>query len=317
MKKYPKIVFMGSSSFSVVSLEEILRQKYNVIGVVTAPDHPSGRKQKKEKFSVKECAIKNHLALLQPKNLQNTDFLEVFRSWKADIIVVVSYRKIPKCIWELPPLGSFNLHASLLPNYRGAAPIQWVIMNGEKETGVSTLLLNDKIDTGELLLQRKTFIGPKETAGDLYQRLANIGANAVIDTIQGIIENKIKPKPQSINGTIKKAPKLFHRDGKINWKDSIETIYNKIRGLSPFLGAWTQLMDNSGQKCKLKIYYANCIREKHDITVGNIIIDNKYLKVSLKEGYISIVEAQIEGKRRIPVKDIINGMQGKNYTIIY
>ncbi|WP_103327094.1 methionyl-tRNA formyltransferase [Bacteroidetes bacterium endosymbiont of Geopemphigus sp.] len=316
MKKYPRIVFMGSPDFAVYSLEKLLEQKYPVVSVVTIPDKRAGRGQKIFEPAVKKYALIHKLTILQPERVRDASFLETLRNLQPDVIIVVAFRMLPKVVWSMPKLGTFNLHASLLPNYRGAAPIQWAIMNGEKETGVTTFLLDEHIDSGAILLQKKTLIDPEETFGSLYQRLAEMGADLVLKTLQGITEKSLQPQSQIIKENLKTAPKLFHQDGKIHWQAPVEDICNKIRGLNPYPGAWTQLTNESGKKMLFKIYRATYSYKLHSQPVGTIILKNKEMKIAIIGGYISIIEGQLEGRRRMQADELINGLQRKNSIVL-
>lgn len=316
MKEYPRIVFMGSPDFAVYSLEKLLEQKYPVVAVVTVPDKRAGRGQKISESAVKKYALTHKLMILQPERMRDESFLDTLRNLQPEVIIVVAFRMLPKVIWSMPKLGTFNLHASLLPEYRGAAPIQWAIMNGEKKTGVTTFFLDEHIDSGAILLQKKTLIDPEETASSLYQRLAQMGAELVIKTLQGLIEKGLKPQSQIIKENLKMAPKLFHEDGKIHWQAPIELIYNKIRGLNPYPGAWTQLTNESGKKLLFKIYRAACSYQLHSHAVGTLVLKNKEMKIALTGGYLSIIEGQLEGRRRMQADELVNGLQGKNFSLL-
>lgn len=308
---------MGTSSFSVLSLEKLLKKKYNVVGIVTTTDRFSVRnKSIFVESAVKKYSRRHALPILQSDDLKYSLFLDTLRKWHTEIIIIVAFRMLPKVVWEIPVLGSFNLHPSLLPNYRGAAPIQSVLMNGEHETGLTTFLLNEKVDMGKMLLQKKNILKKKENAGSLAIRLAEIGAYLVVDTLNRIISNCIAPKEQPTNFYLKLAPKLFRIDSKINWKATIKDIYNKIRALSPLPGAWGVLTDNFFKKKEFKIYRADYIFENHYQRIGNVLIENKIMKIAVKEGYLLILECQLEGKPPMLVKDLINGMQKRIYTMI-
>lgn len=315
MKKYRRIVFMGSPDFAVCSLEKLLQQKYSVVAVVTTPDKRAGRGQKTSESAVKKYALAHKMNLLQPYSMQDRSFIETLQGLQPDVIIVVAFRMLPKIVWSMPRLGTFNLHASLLPNYRGAAPIQWAIMNGEKETGVTTFFLDEHIDNGAILLQKNTFIDPEESAGSLYKRLAQIGADLVVETLEGLFDKRLCAQNQIAEKGLQTAPKLFHEDGRICWQAPMERIFNKIRGLSPYPGAWTYLINESGKKLQFKIHRAICSYESHSLAPGTLVIKNKKMKIALKEGYLSIKEGQLEGRRCMQVNDLVNGLQGENYII--
>lgn len=300
-----RIIFMGTSYFSVLSIEKVLKNKYNVLCVVTTTDKFSIRnKNIFVESAVKKYSILHALPILQSDDLKDSFFLSIFQKWHTEIIIIVAFRIIPKIILELPIFGSFNLHPSLLPNYRGAAPIQWVLMNGETKTGISTFQVDQNIDKGNLLLQKKISIKKKENSGSLFIRLSEIGAYLVIDTL--IIYNYIVLKKQNTNFQFKIAPKLFRCNSKINWKNTIKNIYNNIRGLSPFPGSWCILVDNLLNKKVFKIYRADYLSEKHSKSFGNV----EKNKITLKEGYLLILEYQLEGTPPVLVKDFTDKKLG-------
>ena len=303
-----KIVFMGTPQFAVHCLEEILKAGFNVVGVITAPDKPAGRGRKLQESAVKQFAMKNKLKVLQPVNLKAEDFLEDLRQLRADVQVVVAFRMLPKVVWSMPKKGTFNLHASLLPQYRGAAPINWAIMNGERITGVSTFFLDEKIDTGEMILQENVEITPEENVGTLHDKLMHTGANLIIKTLKLIEEQKVKTTPQLESSELKEAPKLTRENTKIDWDKNIYEIYNHIRGLNPYPAAWCSLINN-GDDLKVKIY--DCRKEmvQHELSSGKILIENKILKVAVEGGYIIIDEIQLPGKRKMKIKDLLNGFE--------
>lgn len=304
-----RIVFFGTTIFSAVSLKKIWEKGYPIIGVITPPDKIYGRGCKKHKSIIKIISKSLGLPLLQPTNLKSYFFLESLRKWKADIQVVVSFRVLPKEVWSLPKIGTFNLHASLLPEYRGAAPIHWAIIHGENNTGLTTFLINDKVDMGKILLQKEVQIGKQETFGKLYQRLAGIGSNLVLETIEGVLLKKIKPFPQ-LSSNFKIAPKISTQDCRINWNSSVKVIFNKIRGLSPCPSAWTFLYSKKDKK-RMKIYRGKTIITEKNEYSGRVIITSSEIKISAKDGYILVFEAKIEGKRKMQKKDLINGLRQK------
>ncbi|XOD66817.1 MAG: methionyl-tRNA formyltransferase [Flavobacteriales bacterium Tduv] len=313
MKDHPRIIFMGTTDFAVASLKKILEHLYPVIGVVTTPDKPAGRGQKITESAIKKFASIQGLPLLQPENLKDPIFLTALREWPADIQIVVAFRLLPKEVWASPTLlGSFNLHASLLPQYRGAAPIHWAVINGETETGLTTFLLNEQIDRGKILLQRKISIGPQETMGEVYNRLMETGADLVIETLEGLTKNTLHPLPQPSRNSLKTAPKISREDCRIDWTAPLNTIFNKIRGLSPHPAAWTLLSSRSGASIPFKIYRSKPIKQKNDNPIKKIIITASQMKVSVTDGYLSIIEGQLSGKRQMYVNDLINGIDKKN-----
>ncbi len=303
-----KIVFMGTPGFAVEVLDKIVKSKNEVVGVVTAVDKLTGRGRKLSESAVKKYALKHQLNILQPINLKSSDFIGALEKLSADLFIVVAFRMLPKQVWQMPKLGTFNLHASLLPDYRGAAPIHWAIINGETRTGVTTFFVDDKIDTGHILLQREVEISPDETAGKLHDRLMYIGADLVLETIERIRDKSITPEPQNMSITKKKAHKIFKDTCRINWSDHIEHIYNMIRGLSPHPCAFTVLrMQIEKRELQVKIFKAKWHKKKHNEPFGSILLDKKVLKIAAKEGFLEVLEAQIEGRKRLIIKDLLNG----------
>ena len=300
-----RIVFMGTPEFAVASLKIILENNFKVVGVITAPDKPAGRGRKLNQSAVKKYALENGLHILQPTNLKDESFIKDLKLLNANLQVVVAFRMLPKIVWEMPKYGTFNLHASLLPEYRGAAPINWAIINGEKKTGVTTFFIDDKIDTGEIILQKETKIGKTETAGELHDRLMVLGGELVAKTLKQIQESKIKTTKQP-DKEEKEAPKLFKENCKIDWNDSKKNIYNKIRGLSPYPAAWTTLF-NDNNEIELKIYKARKQKESHKLKIGTVISSKKELKIVVKKGHIIIDELQLAGKRKMRTQDLLNG----------
>ncbi len=295
---------MGTPEFAVPALELLVQSKRNVVAVITAPDRPKGRGQKLVPSPVKEAAIKHGLKILQPTNLKSEEFLEELKSLKADLQIVVAFRMLPESVWNMPPIGTFNLHASLLPNYRGAAPINWAIINGEKETGVTTFFLKHEIDTGSIIFQEKVPILPEDDLGTVYEKLMSLGANLVLATVEAIEENKVKPLPQDESKAIHHAPKIFKETGQIDWTKDAESIHNLVRGLSPYPAAWTEL---DGKNCKI---YKTAILEKSasKVNPGSYESDGKtYLKFQCRSGMLEILELQLEGKKRMKTGDFLRG----------
>ncbi|MFC7443889.1 methionyl-tRNA formyltransferase [Mesoflavibacter profundi] len=301
-----KIVFMGTPDFAVATLKQIIENKFNVVGVITAPDKPAGRGRKLNESAVKKYAKEQGLHILQPTNLKDQSFLEELKSLNANLQIIVAFRMLPKVVWDMPKYGTFNLHASLLPNYRGAAPINWAIINGETTTGVSTFFIDEKIDTGEMILQKEVEINPKENAGSLHDKLMLIGSDLVIDTIKLIQEGQVKTIPQPEDATIKTAYKLNRDNCKIDWNKNIDQIYNQIRGLSPYPAAWS-ILENGDQKLDVKIYQTEKEIENHNLTIGSIIFDKSSIKVAVNKGFINIIEIKLPGKRLMDVKSLLNG----------
>lgn len=310
MKIYPRIVFIGSTDFSLESLKIIIHNGYNVVGVITNSDIFNDRKINKEN-SIKNFALKNNLTLLQPNNLKNKNFLESLKKLKADLQIVVSFKILPECIWSMPMLGTFNLHPSLLPQYRGPAPIHWAIINGEKVTGVTTFVIDNNIDSGKIILQEKVYIENNDYFIDLYKKLSKKGAFLVLETIEKYIINDLVLTKQKLKEKLKYAPKIFNIDCRINWNDSLYNIYNKIRGLSPYPTAWTILSKYNNKCVNFKIFKIDLIIEQHNYDNGMIIIESSKIKVCVNKGYILIIEGQISGKKKLNIKDIINGITDK------
>ena len=310
-KRDLRIVFMGTPDFAVATLQSLLENKYNVVGVITAPDKPAGRGRKLNKSAVKEFAEANDLKILQPTNLKNEDFLKELKALNANLQIVVAFRMLPKAVWQMPEYGTFNLHASLLPNYRGAAPINWAIINGETKTGVSTFFIDEKIDTGEMILQEEIAIESNENAGRLHDKLMSIGSKLVVKTVVLIEKGDIKTTPQPEDATSKTAYKLNKDNCKIDWTAPINTIYNKVRGLSPYPAAWCEL-HNGKDVLDIKIYTCEKEIEAHKHEIGTIISTKKEVKVAVKEGFIKILDIKLPGKRTMEIKSLLNGYNFEN-----
>jgi len=297
---------MGTPHFAVTILKSLVEHHYNIVGVITAPDKPAGRGRKLHVSEVKKYALTQKLHIMQPKNLKDEYFTNELKALNANLQIVVAFRMLPKIVWQMPKYGTFNLHASLLPNYRGAAPINWAIINGEKETGVSTFFIDEKIDTGDMILQKKISIENHETAGCLHDKLMNIGSDLVLETVKMIEDDTITTTPQPENIDIKTADKLNRDNCKINWEAPIETIYNKIRGLSPYPAAWCILI-NGKDTLDIKIYKTEKEIVDHTIEHGVVISSKKELKVAVNGGYIIILEIKLPGKRLMDIKSLLNG----------
>lgn len=302
-----RIVFMGTPEFAVGILDTIVKNNFEVVGVITAADKPAGRGQKIKYSAVKEYALKNNLKLLQPTNLKDETFLEELKSLNANLQVVVAFRMLPKIVWDMPKFGTFNLHASLLPNYRGAAPINWAIINGETKTGVTTFFIDDKIDTGATILSKEVKITSEENAGALHDTLMNLGSEAVIQTLKLIEHGKAEPKVQVDSDDIKTAYKLNKDNCKIDWSKSGKEIHDLIRGLSPYPSAWTFFKDKD-QEWNVKIYEAKFTPENHSIAVGKIFTTKKEIKIATKDGYIEVVQLQFPGKKNLKTAELLNGI---------
>ncbi|APU11872.1 methionyl-tRNA formyltransferase [Cellulophaga lytica] len=305
-----RIVFMGTPDFAVTILNSLIQHKYNVVGVITAPDKPAGRGRKIHTSAVKQYAEKNNLTILQPTNLKAPAFIEELKALEANLQIVVAFRMLPKVVWQMPKYGTFNLHASLLPQYRGAAPINWAIINGETETGVTTFFIDDKIDTGEAILHKKTNISATENAGALHDKLMHLGAELVIETVELIEKEEVTTKKQEENSNLKLAYKIHKDTCKIDWTADATKTYNLIRGLSPYPAAWTTLYNNDS-KIDLKIYTTELIEETHNLNPGKLVFDKKTIKVAVPNGYIKLLEIQLSGKRRMKTSDVLNGLQLK------
>jgi len=303
-----RIVFMGTPDFAVATLNTLVRNEYEVVGVITAPDRPAGRGRKLQESAVKKYAVEKGLLVLQPTNLKNEEFLSELEALKANLQIVVAFRMLPKVVWKLPKLGTFNLHASLLPNYRGAAPINWAIINGEIETGVTTFFIDDKIDTGEIIHQEKIQISENDSAGTLHDKLMAIGAELVLTTVKQIEEGKVKTKKQIESTELKSAYKIYKDTCEIDWKKPIDDIYNHIRGLSPYPSSWTTL-NNGDTSIFLKIYEAHLDKEEHNHAIGTVLFDKTELKVAVDKGYIKLLEIQLPGKRKMKTSDVLNGLK--------
>lgn len=309
---------MGTPEFAVAPLDEIVKSGFNVVGVVTTPDKPAGRGQKIAESAVKKYTVKHQLNLLQPRKMKDPVFVNQLKELNPDVIVVVAFRLLPKEIWSMPRLGTFNLHASLLPQYRGASPINFAIINGDKESGVTTFFIDDKIDTGEILLQEKTQIKDNEDAGTLHDKLQEIGKNLVVKTLEGISTGNLKPQKQTYEEGIeyKYAPKIFKEDCLIQWNEPLEKVHNLIRGLSPYPVAFTNLIINDHSKI-LKIYKGHYKLEKHILPIGTVIVEgNKTFKIAANNGFYFPGEVQLEGKKRMSISDFINGLTQKHNLFV-
>ena len=296
---------MGTPDFAVASLKNLVENKYTIVGVITAPDRPAGRGQKLKASAVKEYAQKAGLTILQPTNLKNEDFLKELKSLNSDLQIIVAFRMLPKVVWAMPRLGTFNLHASLLPEYRGAAPINWAIINGETKTGNTTFFIDEKIDTGNIILQQQVAIGNDETAGELHDKLMNDGAKLVQKTVDLIEAGNITTKKQP-DLEPKTAYKLNKENTKINWNLPGEQIYNLIRGLSPYPSAWSYLKNKNKQQ-QVKILGAKFKNEAHQLEIGKIQVTNKELTIAVKNGFITITNMQLPGKKSMEISSLLNG----------
>lgn len=302
-----RIIFLGTPEFAVESLRTLVENQCEVVAVVTAPDKPAGRGQQLQQSPVKQYAVSVGLPVLQPEKLKNPEFLEELKSYQADLQVIVAFRMLPEVVWNMPPKGTFNLHASLLPQYRGAAPINWALMNGETETGVTTFFLQHEIDTGPLIFQEKEPITEDDTVGLVYERLMKRGGQLVLKTVRAIEAGEYPQIPQPEVEAIKMAPKIFKETCQINWQQSAASVRNHIRGLSPYPAAWTTLL---GKNCK--VYRASFAEQMDAAEPGSYRTDHKtYLQFRCSDGWLAIDELQLEGKKRMGIEEFLRGMQGK------
>lgn len=311
-KKKLRIVFMGTPDFAVTTLDTLFTNGYNIVGVVTVPDKPSGRGKKIQESAVKSFAKKHHLNLLQPDNLKDEGFVNNLKQLQPDLQIVVAFRKLPEIVWSLPKYGTFNLHASLLPQYRGAAPINWAIINGETTTGVTTFFINDIIDSGNIIFYDKVDILPSDTFGELHDKLMKVGAGIVVKTINAISSNTINPIKQEtyniLNKNIKIAPKIFKADCRINWAKSSSDIFNFIRGLSPYPTAFMELLSPTSEKYTLKVFGGHVVNEETLYVPGSINTNGKtFLNVSCSDGWISIDHLQLMGKKDMNIDQFLRG----------
>jgi len=297
---------MGTPDFATEILDAIIEHNYKVVGVITSADKPAGRGQKITISSVKRYSLEKKLNILQPTNLKDKNFIEELKSLKANLFVVVAFRMLPREVWQIPKFGTFNLHASLLPDYRGAAPINWAIINGETKTGVTTFFIDDKIDTGAIILKDSLEISENENAGSLYNRLMSLGKQVVINTIKLIEKSEIKTSVQADIILQKTAYKLNKENTKINWTKSLNQIYNLVRGLSPYPCAWTFIEDNH-ERWNVKIYEVEKEEMLHDQLVGKIITTKKELKIAVSDGFINVKVVKFPGKKQMKIADFLNG----------
>ena len=299
---------MGTPDFAVATLKTLVDNNYNIVGVITAPDKPAGRGRKLQQSAVKKYAMENGLNVLQPTNLKDAGFNTQLKSLNANLQIVVAFRMLPKVVWQMPEFGTFNLHASLLPNYRGAAPINWAIINGETATGVSTFFIDEKIDTGEMILQEEVAIDASENAGSLHDKLMTIGSQLVLKTVKLIEKDSATTTPQKEIEGMRTAYKIDRDNCKIDWNDPLEDIYNKIRGLSPYPTAWSYLYNNK-EELSVKIYEAEKELGSHDHEIGSLIHSKTEAKVAVTGGYINLKTIQLPGKRKMDITSLLNGYQ--------
>ncbi len=306
---------MGTPDFAVEPLRRLVEAGKNIVAVVTMPDKPAGRGHKIQFSPVKEYALSVNLPILQPVNLKDPEFVEQLRSYQADLQIVVAFRMLPEIVWNMPPLGTFNLHASLLPQYRGAAPINWAVINGETETGITTFFLQHEIDTGDIIQQQKIDIAPDDNAGIVHDKLMYLGADLVLQTVNQIESGNLTSMPQP-EGELKAAPKIFKDTCRINFNTTAESVRNLVRGLAPYPAAWLELADAEGNTTNMKIYEVSKELCTPTHPAGTLICDGKkVLKVAVLDGYIHLAQVQLAGKKRMPAPDLMRGTDLTQYTI--
>ena len=310
-----RIVFMGTPDFALASLKALVENHYNVVGVVTVADKPSGRGQKLHLSPVKLYAESKGIPVLQPIKLKDETFVNALKALQPDLQIVVAFRMLPEVVWRLPKYGTFNLHASLLPNYRGAAPINWAIINGEKETGVTTFFIDEKIDTGAIIAQEVTPIESHETAGTLHDKLMAQGAELVLKTVDSIAEGSCTTQPQNKEVTFAEAPKIYKETCKIDWQAEGMTIERLVRGMSPYPTAWTAFVQK-GEVLNVKVYDVLFEPVSHQYPIRELLVDKKGLRVAVKDGYIQLLELQLPAKKRMKTTDLLNGFSFDNTTIL-
>ena len=310
-----KIIYMGTPDFAVEPLRRLVEAGKNIIAVVTMPDKPAGRGHKIQFSPIKEYALSVGLPILQPTNLKDPEFVEELRSYQADLQIVVAFRMLPEVVWNMPPLGTFNLHASLLPQYRGAAPINWAVINGETETGITTFFLQHEIDTGNIIMQEKISIAPDDNAGIVHDKLMMLGADLVLKTVEQIESGNVASIPQP-DGELKAAPKIFKETCLINFNAEAETVRNHVRGLAPYPAAWIELVDADGNSTNMKVYEVSKEITTPTHAVGSLVCDGKkVLKVAVTDGYIHLDQVQLAGKNRMPAADLMRGTDLTQYKI--
>ena len=312
----PRVIFYGTPEFACYCLDALIVAGYPIIMVITAPDRRSGRGKKINSSAVKEYSVKNKLPLLQPENLKDSNFVSRLKNLQPEIQIVVAFRMLPKVVWKVPSYGTINLHASLLPNYRGAAPINWVLINGEKKTGVSTFLINEQIDTGAVLLQKEVSIGKEYNVGILHDILLKLGAPLIIKTIEGLVSRSLSAINQQISGQEKEAPKLTTENTRLDWTLQIEQIQNKINGLSPNPGAWT-FFKNKGEKVRMKIFKAKVVTSLPNEYINKIIVKQGEILIVTQDGYLNCIELQLPNKKRMTASALLNGYSfDENATVL-
>ena len=308
-----RIVYMGTPDFAVESLRCLVEGGYNVVGVITMPDKPAGRGHKLQFSPVKQYALEHSLPLLQPEKLKDEAFVEALREWKADLQIVVAFRMLPEVVWNMPRLGTFNLHASLLPQYRGAAPINWAVINGDTETGITTFFLRHEIDTGKVIQQVRIPIADTDDVGIVHDKLMMLGGKLVTETVDAILNDAVKPIPQeemAVVGELRPAPKIFKDTCRIDWNQPVKRIYDFIRGLSPYPAAWSELVQPDGETVVMKIFETEKIIQSHQLTPGTLLTDGKtYIHVAAADGFIGICALQLPGKKRLKTDELLRGFR--------
>ena len=308
-----RIVYMGTPDFAVESLRCLVEGGYNVVGVITMPDKPAGRGHKLQFSPVKQYALEHSLPLLQPEKLKDEASVEALREWKADLQIVVAFRMLPEVVWNMPRLGTFNLHASLLPQYRGAAPINWAVINGDTETGITTFFLRHEIDTGEVIQQVRIPIADTDDVGIVHDKLMMLGGKLVTETVDAILNDAVKPIPQeemAVVGELRPAPKIFKDTCRIDWNQPVKRIYDFIRGLSPYPAAWSELVQPDGETVVMKIFETEKIIQSHQLTPGTLLTDGKtYIHVAAADGIIGIRALQLPGKKRLKTDELLRGFR--------
>lgn len=308
-----RIVYMGTPDFAVEALRCLVEGGYNVVGVITMPDKPAGRGHKLQYSPVKQFALDHNLPLLQPEKLKDEAFVEALRAWKADLQIVVAFRMLPEVVWNMPRLGTFNLHASLLPQYRGAAPINWAVINGDAETGITTFFLKHEIDTGEVIQQVHVPIEDTDNVGVVHDKLMVLGGRLVVETVDAILNGAVKPIPQeemAVVGELRPAPKIFKETCRIDWNQPVKRIYDFIRGLSPYPAAWTELVQPDGEAVVVKVFETEKIENPHQLPAGTLLTDGKtYIRVAVADGFINIRSLQLPGKKRLKTDELLRGFR--------
>ena len=311
-----RIVYMGTPDFAVEALRQLVEGGYNVVGVITMPDKPAGRGHKIQYSPVKQYALEQNLPLLQPEKLKDEAFVQALREWKADLQIVVAFRMLPEVVWSMPRLGTFNLHASLLPQYRGAAPINWAVINGDTETGITTFFLKHEIDTGEVIQQVRVPIADTDNVEIVHDKLMMLGGKLVVETVDAILNGVENPGPQeemAFVGELRAAPKIFKETCRIDWNQPVKKVYDFIRGLSPYPAAWSELVSPEGEVVVVKIFESEKVSEAHQLSAGTIVTDGKkYIKVAVPDGFVSVLSLQLPGKKRLKTDELLRGFRLTN-----